>query len=149
MIDNKQIGKLKLEYEIKRSIFITGKTYYFVTKDGDYINKAKEVRKNSLKYEDYIALLNNVNVKTSIKTQSKTDWSKGFVKIEDIAVTVSSDSYKKRNKIYKEKEWIETTPFCINEIGLSLILYQQTKTLELIKIRQTQTQNKYGCFNPN
>lgn len=104
MIDNKQIGKLKLEYEIKRSIFITGKTYYFVTKDGDYINKAKEVRKNSLKYEDYIALLNNVNVKTSIKTQSKTDWSKGFVKIEDIAVTVSSDSYKKRNKIYKEKE---------------------------------------------
>ncbi len=49
----KGLGMLKLEHIITKGIFISGKTYCFVTKDGGKIvNKAKGVKSSSLTYED-------------------------------------------------------------------------------------------------
>lgn len=73
MVDTKEIGKLKLQHEIKKGIFISGKTYCFVTKSNEFINKAKGVNSKSLNYNDYVSLLNGIDIKTAIKSQSAID----------------------------------------------------------------------------
>lgn len=62
MLSDKTLGKLKLEHEIKKSIFITGKTYCFYNVKNEFINKAKGVKSSFLTYSDYVNLLNNKNV---------------------------------------------------------------------------------------
>lgn len=136
MVDSKELGKLKLEHQIKKAIFITGKTYCFVTQQSQFINKAKGIKSSSIYYHEYLSLIDNVDVKTSLKTQSKIDWTKGFVKIVENKVTLNSNSYKKRIKIYKENRWVDTSPICINEINTSIILYTP-KCLELINLEHT------------
>jgi len=73
LVNNKDLGKLKLEHEIEKAIFISGKTYCLVNKKGEFINKAKGVKSSYLTYKDYLDLLNNKDVSTAVKTQSKTD----------------------------------------------------------------------------
>jgi hypothetical protein len=73
MIDNKEIGKLKLEHKVKEGIFISGKTYCLYDDQGNFINKAKGIKSNSLDYSQYLKLLNNENINTAVKTSSKID----------------------------------------------------------------------------
>jgi len=73
LVSNKDLGKLKLEHEIDKAIFISGKTYCLIDKNGKITNKAKGVKSSCLTYKDYLDLLNNKNVHTAVKTQSKTD----------------------------------------------------------------------------
>lgn len=73
MVDTKELGKLKLEHKISKGIFITGKTYCFYDDKGKFHNKAKGIKSDSLRYMDYIFLLNNRNVNTAIKVSSNKD----------------------------------------------------------------------------
>lgn len=57
-----ELGKLKLEHNIKHGIFITGKTYCMITYENKFINKAKGIKSKSLNYTDYCLLLNNVDI---------------------------------------------------------------------------------------
>ena len=41
LVDPKALGKLKLEHVIDKGIFISGKTYCFMTKNGGFIKKLK------------------------------------------------------------------------------------------------------------
>lgn len=77
MVSSNEIGKLKLEHVIKKAIFISGKTYCFINKD-QLINRAKGLKSSSLIYPDYVNLLNNIDVTRGSKTQSITNWEKGF-----------------------------------------------------------------------
>ena len=123
-VSAKDLGKLKLEDEIAKGIFITGKTYCFIDKNGKFINKAKGIKSSSLEYNDYLELLNNKNIHTAIKSQSTKNWVDGYVKIEDMNVKLNADSYKKRIKIYnKLAKWIDTKPNWNNQLDLSLIQY--------------------------
>lgn len=66
------IGKLKLEHQINKAIFIAGKTSCFITDNNEFVCKAKGVKSSKLKYTDYLDLLNNVDIKAT-KVQSKAD----------------------------------------------------------------------------
>lgn len=57
-----ELGKLKLEHNIKHGIFIIGKTYCLITDENKFINKAKGIKSKSLNYTDYCLLLNNVYI---------------------------------------------------------------------------------------
>lgn len=48
-----EIGKFKLEYQIKEGYFISNKTYCLVLNNGEIIIKAKGVIKNSLTLDDF------------------------------------------------------------------------------------------------
>jgi hypothetical protein len=73
MISNSELGKLKLELEINKGIFIAGKTYAILPLNGDVKIKAKGVDSTSLTYEDFVNLLHNVGVITAKKRQSIID----------------------------------------------------------------------------
>ncbi|EJD32534.1 hypothetical protein AURDEDRAFT_140687 [Auricularia subglabra TFB-10046 SS5] len=49
----KELGKFKVEYKIKKAIFITGKTYYLLLDNGEIVIKAKGVNSRSLTPEDF------------------------------------------------------------------------------------------------
>ena len=163
MVDNKEIGKLKLEHKINKGIFITNKTYCLLDKDNNFINKAKGVKSNSLNLSDYEKLLNNNNITTAVKSYSKTDWTKGEVKIlEKSNITINSNSYQKRDKIYSNNKWINTKPKVINSRGYhtkcfnqiyinyfdtSLVVYKAPK-LAIVLIPEI-TKNNYIPFYLN
>lgn len=133
MVDSKEIGKLKLEYEVKEGIFISGKTYWLTSQDELIVNKAKGINSSSLSYEDYTNLLQNKNVYTATKKQSKIDWSVGHVVIEEKDnITINSDSYTKRAKIYNDEVWVDTKPVFINDMDKSLIPYKINRSFIVI-----------------
>lgn len=82
LVNNKKLGKLKLEHSIVKGIFITNKTYCLINSNNQFINKAKGINNSSVNFEDYEALLKNIPVK-GVKRQSKIDWGKGEVRIFD------------------------------------------------------------------
>lgn len=72
LVNNKKLGKLKLEHSIVKGIFITNKTYCLINSNNQFINKAKGINNSSVNFEDYEALLKNIPVK-GVKRQSKID----------------------------------------------------------------------------
>jgi DNA polymerase elongation subunit (family B) len=95
----RNLGQLKLENKVKKAYFISGKTYLLETEEGRIVKKAKGVDSKSLTLDDYINMyINNKNV-TAIKRQSKSDFIEGSVKIYDKNVTLSYNSYNKREKL--------------------------------------------------
>jgi hypothetical protein len=74
MVDLSSLGKLKLEHEnIRKAIFISGKTYCLVKEDGTVLSIAKGAARNSISYEQYVELLNKKDIKT-FKTVSTKSW---------------------------------------------------------------------------
>lgn len=124
------MGKLKLEHKIEKAIFIAGKTYWMCNDMGKFINKAKGIKSKSLSYFDYTKLLNNTNIDTAIKRESKINCTIGDVKITDKNVNILADSYTKRNKNFIEGKWVDTRPLIINYLDKSIVLY--TNRLSLI-----------------
>lgn len=106
---SKELGKLKLEHEIDKGIFISGKIYCFYNKNGEFVSKAKGVDSKSLSFQDYLRLLHDEKINVT-KTQSTKDWVRGYVTIDNKIVTLSGNSYKRREKIYHNSRWVDTKP---------------------------------------
>lgn len=98
IVDSKTLGKLKLEHEIDKAVFIAPKLYALVDKNGKEIIRAKGISKNSITYKDFISLLETKDNKAVNKTQSIKDWETGQVLIKEAMVNISSETNKKRKK---------------------------------------------------
>lgn len=98
LVSKTDLGKFKLEYKVKKGIFISKKTYCLVLADGVMIKKAKGVKADLLTYNDYVSLLNNTNV-FALKNSSNKDYAKGSVLIKEEQVILRSDRYTKRDKL--------------------------------------------------
>lgn len=115
LVGNK-LGQFKLEYKIKKGIFMTGKTYLIKGKNvqknkEQIVIKVKGVISNSLNEKDFDDMYyNHMNVKAK-KSHTKLEYSKGTVNISKIAVTLKHDAYTNRLKIVNSEElWIDTKP---------------------------------------
>ena len=116
-VSRTEIGKLKLEDKISKGIFISGKLYCYIDENGVTKKISKGINSNTITYSAYLKILDNKDVTTGFRKQSNIDWNKGHVTIEDIPITVRSDNYIKRIKIYdKSNKWIDTKPIYINEL---------------------------------
>jgi hypothetical protein len=70
LVDNKILGKLKLEYVCKKAIFLGPKLYCLLTESEKLIHKVKGLNRNILlEYKDFDNLLNKNSFIT--KTQNK------------------------------------------------------------------------------
>ena len=122
MVHKNELGKLKLEHEISKSIFISGKSYALITNNDQFVNKYKGLKSSSLTWQDYTDLLNNIPT-TGIKRYGKKYHKEGYVKIIDKIMNLDYDVYKRRIKIFKNGMWVDTKPININRIDTSLIIY--------------------------
>lgn len=111
-----ELGKFKLEYKIKKGIFISSKTYLLELEDGTFVKKAKGVDSQSISNKDYYDMyLFNKDI-TALKTQSKLDFEEGSVNIFDSSAVIRHNSYSKREKIYDGGIWVDTKPLNINNL---------------------------------
>nr|QBM09675.1 hypothetical protein [Dactylella sp.] len=112
----KELGQFKLEYKIKEAYFISSKTYCLITEDPKepIVIKSKGVF-SSLDLEKFKQLYLKQNV-TGIKSDSKKDWSAGYVTIGTKEIDINWDSYTKRTKVYDELgNWVDTKPLVLKD----------------------------------
>lgn len=130
LVSPNKLGLLKLEHVLHEAIFISKKIYWMRDIKAKSMVRAKGIKSSFLSYTDFIKLLNNKNVETAIKTQSKIHWDLGYVSIEDKPkIKINSKSYTKRNKIFNTyNKWLNTNPFFLNKIikdlNLNIVLYE-------------------------
>jgi len=98
-VSNTELGKLKLEAEIKKGIFIGGKTYFYVTQKDKSVIKAKGVKSSSLTPQDFESLYKGMSITSAIKRYGIKNYSEGSVRILEKNITINHDSYVKRNKL--------------------------------------------------
>lgn len=103
------LGQFKLEHEVKEAYFITSKTYCLVLKDNSVKIKVKGAYNSTLSLKDFIHMYNGLYV-MAIKRDTITYHEMGSVLINNKGINLSSDSYKKREKIYLDNKWVDTKP---------------------------------------
>lgn len=126
LVSPNKLGLLKLEHVLDEAIFISNKIYWMCDIKSEFHVRAKGIKSKSLSYADFLKLLNNRNISTAVKTQSKMYWDLGYVSIENKNnIKINSNSYTKRYKLFNsDKRWVDTKPIFINNIDKDLVVYQ-------------------------
>ncbi len=132
LVDEKAIGKLKLEHLVHKGHFISGKTYCLLLTSGKEVIRSKGVIRDELTQDDFINLLNGNTVVTLKKTYVK-DYSAGSVVIKEITVELSGDSYEKREKLYNCDLWTDTKPLII-DINDNILYTKPSITVKSLKL---------------
>ena len=114
LVNNKLLGKLKLENIINKGIFLAPKVYYLETVDGKVIYKVKGLSHNiNLTQNDFTNLL----YKDTFVQKYQNKWRKH---IEEGNISVINQLYtlkvtdNKRKLIFKNDMLIGTNPYTIN-----------------------------------
>ena len=115
LLSNTELGKFKLEYKIKKAIFLAPKLYCFETNDNQFITKTRGLSHNiDLNFSDFESLLYKDS--SIIKKQEK--WFKniyeGTIKIEDLPYDIKYTD-NKRHLIFENNKLIGSKPFIINK----------------------------------
>jgi hypothetical protein len=77
MVNNKDIGKLKLEHKVKEAYFISNKTYCIIDNNDELTKKTKGVNKNQLTLKDY----QDMYTKNKSITTVRKDFVRGKLKL--------------------------------------------------------------------
>jgi hypothetical protein len=115
LIDDKDLGKLKLEHNVIKAIFLAPKLYCFLTNENKLITKTRGLSHNiELNLGDFQNLLyKNTEIN---KIQSK--WFKniyqGTIKIEDLPYSIKYTENKRKLIFDSNGKLIKTEPFTIN-----------------------------------
>lgn len=115
-VDQKDLGKFKLEYTIKKGFFTADKTYYIESMEGKIVKRAKNVKSKYLEYQDYEKLYNDGVLTNAVKISSVKNIKLGSVIIKkDNNIKLDTTVYKKRDRIFENGKWIDSKPIHIIE----------------------------------
>jgi len=108
-----KLGQFKLEHKVKEAYFISSKTYCLILDDNSCKIKVKGAYKTSLTIIDFMSMYLGIDVEAK-KRNTITNYEKGSVSIRDKEIHLSSNSYKKRDKVYIGNIWVDTKPLVHN-----------------------------------
>jgi len=115
----KELGKFKLEYTIKRAVFLAPKVYAFITTENQEIIKVKGLNKEMLN-DIHIQDLENLLIKDASKEFNQEKWFKkvilGEISVNDVAYTLKVTS-NKRKSIYIDNIFSNTEPFNYDDVN--------------------------------
>lgn len=112
MLDENEIGKLKLVHYAEKAYFITNKLYCLLVNGKTYI-KSKGLISRDLKWDDFVKLYHK-HILDVYRTNTEKDYAEGIVYITKKKVKLDPNSYTKRVKIYdKNGLWVDTKPLII------------------------------------
>jgi len=115
MVNNKILGKMKLENSIDKAIFLAPKMYYLEAENGKVIYKVKGLSHDvELTKDDFENLLFKESTLQKIQTKWIKFLSKGHIQVLDQMYTMKVTE-NKRKLIYKNGKLIGTQPFIIND----------------------------------
>lgn len=115
LIDDKMLGKLKLEYVCKKAIFLAPKVYYLETIDDKIIYKVKGLSPDiELTLNDFENLLFKDNYLSKSQVKWRKNLHEGNISIINQLYTIKVTD-NKRKLIYDNNILIGSTPYIINE----------------------------------
>jgi len=116
LVNNKILGKMKLENIIEKAIFLAPKTYYLETVDGKIIYKVKGLSHNiKLIRNDFEKLLFKQSTLEKYQTKWRKFLNEGHIEVLDQMYTLQVTE-NKRKLIYDENnKLISSIPYIINK----------------------------------
>lgn len=118
IVDNKELGKLKLETISIKAIFISPKVYYLKTIEDEEIYKVKGLQKQIQLSEDDFENLLFKDI-TLIKSQEKwfKSLSTGRIDVKSLDFSLKQTDNKRELQFNSNGKLISTKPYHINEDG--------------------------------
>jgi hypothetical protein len=116
----KGLGQLKLEYTVKKAVFLAPKVYALITEDGQEIVKVKGITSQALiDQEINFDTIANLLIQDSTREFTQEKWyksiTKGTITVSDIAYTLKVTS-NKRHAVYVDGIYEKTVPYYYDEI---------------------------------
>ncbi len=109
LLDNAELGKLKLEHQLREGIFPMPKLYYLETTEGEIITKAKGFP-GKITRSNYLSLING-------ETVTGLSVNKWFRSIKQSTVQIKRNQpyeirflFNKRQQIINNGQWENTMP---------------------------------------
>lgn len=115
-----ELGQFKLEYVIKKAVFLAPKVYAFITEDGQEIVKIKgitpaAIKEHNIGFNEMALLLQQ----DSSREFNQQKWFKkileGSITVSDVAYTLKATS-NKRLPIYVDGIFTDTAPYLYDNI---------------------------------
>jgi hypothetical protein len=114
-ISENVLGKMKLEYILKKVIFLSPKVYYLETIDGKIIYKVKGLKHEvELTMNDFEQLLNKDLVLQKSQKKMRKHLEKGHIEILSQLYTLQVTDNKRKLIYNKNKKLISTEAYKIN-----------------------------------
>lgn len=117
LVDNKNLGKFKLEHEIIEGYFVGDKTYAFISKklnsngNNIIIKKARTVKAEYLTYDDYKYMYKNARFERGTKISSVKNYKEGSISIIKQDNVHLDLAYTRREILLdNNNNWISTSP---------------------------------------
>lgn len=116
LVNSKILGKMKLEYIIKKAIFLAPKVYCLETIDDKLIYKVKGLSHDiDLNMKDFESLLFKDSYLEKIQTKWTKNLSEGHIKVLKQMYSLKVTDNKKE-LIFKNNKLINTIPFKISKL---------------------------------
>lgn len=138
MVSSIELGKLKLEYKIKKGVFLAPKSYSLITEEGGHILKHKGAAK---------ALVSDEWFENQYKDPSKTetvaidanfriDWHTLNILKKETTIKLGIQIGSKRTPVYEKNTqlWVDTKPLHVVDLS------SQDSQLESIKYKRRISQ---------
>lgn len=112
----KGLGQLKLEYFIKKAVFLAPKVYSLITDDGKIVTKVKGLKDSNIPFSLFQSLLNKNDSKVYISNEKwARSLSKGNIVVKDQLYELSATE-NKRTFVYNSfNTAIDTKPLVLKE----------------------------------
>jgi hypothetical protein len=119
----KAMGQLKLEYVIKKAVFIAPKVYALILEDGTEVIKIKGLNSEAIKdeglnFDSMSQLLNQDSSRELNQEKWFRSIKEGTITISDIAYTLKATA-NKRLPVFIDGVYEKTVPFYYSEIESS------------------------------
>jgi len=114
------LGQIKLEYVIKKAVFLAPKVYGLITEDGQEIIKIKGITQDAITNENiHFSDLEALLIKNSSREFTQEKWYKSILKgtitVSDVAYTLKVTS-NKRQAVYVDGIYENTIPYYYDQI---------------------------------
>nr|CAD1835891.1 unnamed protein product [Ananas comosus var. bracteatus]CAD1835918.1 unnamed protein product [Ananas comosus var. bracteatus]CAD1835965.1 unnamed protein product [Ananas comosus var. bracteatus] len=120
LISSMEMGKFKLEYFVKKGIFLAPKSYMLETVDEQHVIRHKGPAKDLVTSEWFKKQLADPSLTELIPTHVnfRIDWKKFQIGKKDILIKLGLPQSTKRENVYdSENVWIETRPINVIDLG--------------------------------
>ncbi|KAL0391303.1 UNVERIFIED_CONTAM: DNA polymerase [Sesamum latifolium] len=120
LVSSKEMGKFKLEYHVKKGIFLAPKSYMLEIEDDQHIIKHKGPAKDLVTSEWFQKVLEDPSLTEKIATSAnfRIDWKELKIVKKDILLKLGLPLSNKRENIYDSNNlWIDTRPLDIIDLG--------------------------------
>nr|QYC94441.1 putative DNA polymerase [Oedogonium sp. 269] len=117
LVSSIELGKFKLEHQIKEGIFLLPKTVGYQLQNGVIVIKAKGIANPEYSWEWFTSMIENKDIeKKSIRLLYKKEYNSLQIIEKEIQIFLKRTVYDKRTCIYNEKgEWIDSKPLLYSQ----------------------------------